>query len=347
MHCLGQAKTKCMEDHTFTRRGFLGLVASAFAGARTSAAEPICSVQKRTLRVGMVLPVADGALAVKARDISSGITLALAETQRSGQLFGQMIVLVERHVATAQTGDASAIASAARELVAQSSPAVLIAGTSAAECSAVARLSAEKQILSFNVSSAADFLRMQDCGRSNMYHVAASNAMIAGAKASAATLAPAATMELWHGSLERYGATQLNDRYAARFRRPMTSFAWAGWMAVKVAWETSLRAQSVEPAGILAALGEERTQFDGHKGAPLSFRTWDNQLRQPLYAVAPDAAGGRVVAEFPDVGRNNEESMRDQLDRFGAGRTVTCPSRVGAETRSTERITGASPEESR
>jgi ABC transporter substrate binding protein (PQQ-dependent alcohol dehydrogenase system) len=178
-----------------------------------------------------------------------------------------------------------------------------------------------------------------------MYHIAASDAMITGAKASDRQLPQKATVELWHSSLERYGAAQLNDRFTARFSRPMTSLAWAAWMAVKVAWETSLRAQSVEPARLLAELRKAEIQFDGHKGAPLSFRTWDNQLRQPLYAVVPDGAKGRVVAEFPDVGRNNQESLRQQLDRFGAGRSMTCPNR--GDTWSTEKITGGRPEEPR
>ena len=82
-------------------------------------------------------------------------------------------------------------------------------------------------------------------------------------------------------------------------------------MAVKIAWETSLRAGSTDPAALLTFLEKESTQFDGHKGAPLSFRAWDHQLRQPLYAVA----GAKVIAELPDVGKGGEQ--REQLDRFG------------------------------
>ena len=340
MHCSGQAKSEYMEDHTFSRRSFLGVVASAFVGSRAPATNLVYSVPARTLRVGIVLPVAHSGLA-KASDIYSGVTLALAETQRSGELFGQRIALVERRVATRDDGHAGAIASAARELIAQGKLAVLIGGISPEESEAIGKLSAETQTVSINVAATADSLRAQDCSRRTMYHIAASDAMIAGAKASVANVPPSATVELWHRSLERYGAAQLNDRYTARFKRPMTSLAWAGWMAIKVAWEASLRAESIEPADLLAVLQKDETQFDGQKGAPLSFRTWDNQLRQPLYAVVPDSRGGRVVAELPDVGKNDEESMRELLDRFGAGRTTTCRTRGGVEARSNERITGA------
>jgi ABC transporter substrate binding protein (PQQ-dependent alcohol dehydrogenase system) len=146
-----------------------------------------------------------------------------------------------------------------------------------------------------------------------MYHVAPSASMITAAKSTAGTLPPQATIELWHGSLERYGGSQLNDRFRARFKRPMTSDAWAGWVAVKIGWETSLRAQSVDSKRLFAVLDNEATQFDGHKGVPLSFRSWDHQLRQPLYAVD----GENVVAELPNVGRNADQSMREQLDHFG------------------------------
>src|SRR5215211_7154336 len=136
MHCSGQAKTAQMEDHTFTRRSFLGVVAAAFVGSAAPATKPGYTVPGRTLRVGIVLPVVRGGLVMKARDIYSGVTLALAETQRSGELFGQRIAIFERRVATRDDADADAVASAARELMAQSKLAVLIGGTSSAECEA-------------------------------------------------------------------------------------------------------------------------------------------------------------------------------------------------------------------
>jgi hypothetical protein len=79
----------------------------------------------------------------------------------------------------------------------------------------------------------------------------------------------------------------------------MDGAAWAGWFAVKVAWESFLRSKPVESI-----------EFDGHKGAPLTFRSWDHQLRQPLYAVKSR------VADVPDVARSNL-SAREVLDTIG------------------------------
>ena len=85
----------------------------------------------------------------------------------------------------------------------------------------------------------------------------------------------------WHHGLARFGARQLNDRYLQRYERPMSSSAWEGWMAVKTAWESVLRARD---GNVAAALG--MGTFDGHKGTPLRFGAQDRMLRQPLVLVA-------------------------------------------------------------
>jgi hypothetical protein len=82
-------------------------------------------------------------------------------------------------------------------------------------------------------------------------------------------------------------------------------------------WESALRARSAEPAALLRYLESDAAQFDGHKGRPLSFRSWDHQLRQPLYVTAPSAdASVEVPRGQPGAG----ESSRDVLDRLGTPR---------------------------
>jgi ABC transporter substrate binding protein (PQQ-dependent alcohol dehydrogenase system) len=118
---------------------------------------------------------------------------------------------------------------------------------------------------------------------------------------------------MWHPGLERFGAAQLNDRFRATAGGPMTSPAWAGWMAVKVIWEAFLRSPQKSPPGLSAFFVADTTAFDGHKGMPLSFRRWDHQLRQPLYAVVP---GVESVTEVPAPAKD-DMSMRDLLDTIG------------------------------
>lgn len=94
---------------------------------------------------------------------------------------------------------------------------------------------------------------------------------------------------LWHPSLDRFGASELNERFAKRYGSGMTAGAYGGWVAVKALVESALRARN--PADRCAAIG--RLRFDGHKGRPLSFDPDTRILRQPLYLVE----NGRVLGE--------------------------------------------------
>jgi hypothetical protein len=88
----------------------------------------------------------------------------------------------------------------------------------------------------------------------------------------------------WHSTLRRYGASELNDRFARRFGRPMTGAAWNAWFAVKAIVESALRAG--EGTDLCRAL--VRRRFDGHKGSPLFFDADTHVLQQPLYEMGPD-----------------------------------------------------------
>jgi ABC transporter substrate binding protein (PQQ-dependent alcohol dehydrogenase system) len=128
----------------------------------------------------------------------------------------------------------------------------------------------------------------------------------------ARSAAPGATAALaWDASLTRFGADTLNERFRRRFGADMTSAAWSAWFAVKVLWESSLRMKSAARAPLADYLTRDTTRFDGHKGQPLSFRPWDHQLRQPLYA--------RTATGFVEVPatRAPNESANDALDRLG------------------------------
>ena len=125
----------------------------------------------------------------------------------------------------------------------------------------------------------------------------------------------------WDSRLERFGADQLNQRFRARFGEEMDSQGWVGWFAVKVLWESTLRARATLPATLLRYLGSDAAQFDGHKGRPLSFRPWDHQLRQSLYVSAP----GSAPVEVPRSTPGSDEPSRDLLDRLGTPRNQsTC-----------------------
>ena len=234
-----------------------------------------------------------------------GVQLGVEEAARTGALMGRTVEL------RTMTGPTAAQVRGWR-------PAALIGGVSARWLREGLAIAEESGIPFLNVGLTDDTLRGAGC-HPLLFHVQASDAMF---RAAAAAL-PNARPALWHASLERFGAGQLNDRYRARFAAGMDDAAWAGWMAVKILWESSLRARSTAPAALLAYLRREATQFDGHKGWPLSFRSWDGQLRQPLYLLAGEGEAARLSGEVPTRTDPQEGSARELLDRYGADATTT------------------------
>ena len=247
--------------------------------------------------------------------LTMGARLGAEEATHSAMLFGGSGVEL---VATASR------ANSARGLSA------MIGGGSADECIAIGEAAAENGLLFMNTLCADDSLRTQRC-RPTTFHVAPSVAMLHDALAEVRhdeTRLPAGVDDLeavaWDASLDRFGADTLNNRFRERFDAPMSWMAWCAWVAVKILGEASLRSRSTDSRAIADYLRRDRTQFDGHKGRPLSFRPWDNQLRQPLYVVARGKDRvSRVVAEAPVAGPTDVPS-RELLDRLGItrGRTV-------------------------
>ena len=260
---------------------------------------------RETLRIALAGSSPEGAAA----SVGRGVTLGVEEAARTGELMDRAIELV------LSSGDVDRLVR--EERVA----AIVGAGgdDSAREAGAMADAAG---ILFVNAGARSDALRGAECRR-NVFHVEASEAMYAAALAGRREGSGDATAAvLWHPSLERFGAGQLNDRYRARFGGEMDGPAWAGWMAVKALWEASLRARSTDPAALRTYLERGATQLDGHKGWPLSFRARDRQLRQPLYLVASAGDGSRVVGEVPER-RGEEGASRDLLDRLAADASAT------------------------
>jgi ABC transporter substrate binding protein (PQQ-dependent alcohol dehydrogenase system) len=124
---------------------------------------------------------------------------------------------------------------------------------------------------------------------------------IASAAQRSSAPAPSTRAALWAPTLTRFGASELNKRFQAANGAPMDGPAWAGWAAVKLASEAALRSRSVSPDAVVRYFESAPTQFDGHKGWPLSFRPTDHQLRQPLYVAPAITAGVADSSAYQDV----------------------------------------------
>jgi ABC-type branched-subunit amino acid transport system substrate-binding protein len=130
----------------------------------------------------------------------------------------------------------------------------------------------------------------------------------------------------WYHQLERFSARELNRRFTARFGKPAEGYAWANWAAVKMLVEGVLRSASTEPVALVKYLGGS-PPFDGHKGKALTFRDWNQQLRQPLYIVKAREAPPQnpwdlleLVDEVPAPATRGKP-VWEILDTLGEART--------------------------
>ncbi len=249
------------------------------------------------LRVGLFHSAADGNWERGA--LSEGIAFGLEEMSHTAELLGRSIDVV----ALGRPSDPSRLRDAARA----GRIAVMIGGQDPEDCRMLADLSATTGVVWMNAACA---LAPPAACAPTIFHVGASDAMKADARRLAGAGGDAAVL-MWHDSLERYGAAQLSERFRRRFGRPMSDAAWAGWTAVKAAWEASARARDSTPAALAAALSAPTFAIDAHKGRPLGFRTRDQHLRQPLYVRA-----GAELVEVPLLARG--ASARAALDSLGA-----------------------------
>ena len=98
----------------------------------------------------------------------------------------------------------------------------------------------------------------------------------------------------WHWAWERHGAPQLNQRFVKRAKRKMLDPDWAAWAAVKVIVESVLRTKTTDFEKVTGYLKSDRLTFDAYKGTPASFRSWNNQLRQPILLHTHNAVVDRA-----------------------------------------------------
>ena len=119
----------------------------------------------------------------------------------------------------------------------------------------------------------------------------------------------------WHWTFDLYGAPQVTSRFArANAGRHMGAQDWAAWMAARMIAQAALQRGSDFAAQRNYILKE--AQFDGSKGAAVSLRPWDNQLRQPIL-LASDLA---VIGAAPLPGFLH---ATDTLDTLGDDRQET------------------------
>jgi ABC transporter substrate binding protein (PQQ-dependent alcohol dehydrogenase system) len=120
----------------------------------------------------------------------------------------------------------------------------------------------------------------------------------------------------WARPFEQWGGTQLQNRFLKHAGRWMTERDYGAWMAVRAFGEAAVRANSTDPAVLAAFLRGPTFELAAFKGARLTFRDWDGQLRQPVLLADAHA----LVSVSPQPGFLHEFS---ELDTLGVDRPET------------------------
>jgi ABC transporter substrate binding protein (PQQ-dependent alcohol dehydrogenase system) len=91
----------------------------------------------------------------------------------------------------------------------------------------------------------------------------------------------------WTPAFQSYSALQMQNRFQLFAHRAMTERDYGGWLAVNIVGDAVMRGRQTSPAGMRAYLRSDGFLVAGFKGEGLTFRTWDQQLRQPVLLAQP------------------------------------------------------------
>ena len=91
----------------------------------------------------------------------------------------------------------------------------------------------------------------------------------------------------WTPAYQEYAALQMQQRFDLFAHRGMTERDYGGWLAVRIIGNAVMRAGLTSPLAMRKYLRSKDFLVAGYKGQGLTFRRWDNQLRQPVLLSTP------------------------------------------------------------
>lgn len=91
----------------------------------------------------------------------------------------------------------------------------------------------------------------------------------------------------WHRSQEHWGGTQLQRRFVRAFNRWMLERDYAAWESVRSIGEAVTRTNSGDATALRNYIVSDSFELAAFKGKPLTYRKWNQQLRQPILLATP------------------------------------------------------------
>jgi ABC transporter substrate binding protein (PQQ-dependent alcohol dehydrogenase system) len=92
---------------------------------------------------------------------------------------------------------------------------------------------------------------------------------------------------VWSRVHEQWGGTQLQRRFERQAKRWMTDRDFSAWVAARAIGEAVTRAQTSDVQKLRSYMLTDEFSLGAFKGQGLSFRRWNQQLRQPILLVTP------------------------------------------------------------
>ena len=113
----------------------------------------------------------------------------------------------------------------------------------------------------------------------------------------------------WHRSQEQWGATQVQRRFEQFAGRWMFERDYTAWLTVRIIGEAVTRTGSADPKTVYDYLRSDQFEIAAFKGEGLTFRRWNQQLRQPILIVGPRM----LVSVSPQPGFLHQRTPLDTL----------------------------------
>ena len=113
----------------------------------------------------------------------------------------------------------------------------------------------------------------------------------------------------WHKTHDQWGAVQIQNRFKEKAGRWMEEQDYAAYLAVRALGEAATRTKSNDLNPVKEYMLSDAFALNGYTGNPLSFRSWDGQLRQPVLLAAPRS----LVAVAPIEGFLHPKTELDTL----------------------------------
>jgi ABC transporter substrate binding protein (PQQ-dependent alcohol dehydrogenase system) len=91
----------------------------------------------------------------------------------------------------------------------------------------------------------------------------------------------------WSRAHEQWGGTQMQNRFETHAGRWMRERDYTSWLAVRTIGEAVTRTGKAEPTAIRDYLRSDQFEIGAFKGEALTFRPWNQQMRQPVLLASP------------------------------------------------------------